>query len=250
MSGSVNFRDLGGYTTADGRAVRWGRVYRSGTLAEIDESGIVQIEKLGIETVFDLRSAEERTAAASRLPSSVTTLHVPIKDPSRFGRLRILQVLLFRRNHLADVLFDAYTRVMLDGNGKVLGSILSDIADSSAPVLIHCTAGKDRTGLTSALLLELLGVPRESIVGDYALSARFEAQIARRLDGDLRVLRKLRLTEAQIAPLLTATPNTIRNALAYLDDKYDSVESYVLQQCGVHVATLDKLRSRLLTDVQ
>ncbi|MGB1249952.1 MAG: tyrosine-protein phosphatase [Candidatus Promineifilaceae bacterium] len=248
LEGSVNLRDIGGYQTADGRTLRWGLVLRSGSLTRLTDRSVAELGEMGVSVVYDLRSAEEVRAAPDKLPNEVVYRHRPIVDPARFSQLKALWAVLFKRNQLAESLFEGYTRVMIDGNAQVIGEMLTAIADAdSGAILIHCTAGKDRTGLFVALLLCLLGVPLDVISADYSLSNQFYDLFAERLNTDLAVLRRLQLSDAQIKPLLTADPQILRRSLTYLTEKYGSVEQYLVDEAKVAPQTLEKLKAQLLT---
>ena len=247
LTGSVNLRDVGGYRAADGRTVRWGRVLRSGSLSTLTDEAVAELAGLGVSAIYDLRSAEEARHAPSRVPDGVAYRHRPIIDPSYLSDLKALWIVLFKRNQLAESLLEGYTRVMIDGNAPIIGEMLTALAESEhGATLIHCTAGKDRTGLFVAILLHLLGVPLDTIIADYELSNRFYTQFAKRLQTDLAILRRLRLTDDQIKPLLLADPHILRRALAYIVENYGSIEQYVLTKANVTPETLTRLRDNLL----
>ena len=251
LDGSVNLRDIGGYRAANGQTVRWGVVLRSGSLSSLTDVAVAQLGTIGVQVVYDLRSAEEAHVAPDRLPSGADYRHRPVVDPARFSQLKALWMVLFRRNQLSEGLFEGYTRVMIDGNASIIGEMLTTIAESdSGAVLVHCTAGKDRTGVFIAILLHLLGVPLETISADYNISNQFYDQFAKRLQTDLAVLRRLQLSNEQIKPLLIADPDLLRRSLTYIVDHYGSIERYAIEKAGVSEQTLARLRTRLLVDEQ
>lgn len=243
LPSGVNFRDVGGYTTDDGRAVRWGCVYRAGSLAELSDADVAYLGRLGLRLACDLRSADEVARQPDRLPPGATHRHQEIVG--EVGRLRRVVTLYRKRHRVQELLADVY-RVMLDQNGAVFAGVLRLAADpANRPLVIHCTAGKDRTGLTVALLLRALGVPEETVVADYTLSNNAYGVLAGRLRPEMARLYALGFGEVQLRPFLLAEARTLQDALAYLSRRYGSVAGY-LQRAGLDQDTLDRLREQLL----
>lgn len=247
IEGSVNFRDIGGYTTAEGLVIRPNLVYRSGTLSELTDLGVIQLAELGIHTIVDLRSIEEKDNAPDRLPSGVRYLHRPIADPSRMPRLRAVWTVFRQRNQLGQVLLDVYKRIIIDTNAHIIGELFNIIAANQGPLLIHCTAGKDRTGLSIALLLKLLTIPDSTIISDYAISNQFTDRFAQLIKRDLSMLSRVGLSDEQIRPIISADPAILTAALQHIDDQYGSLEQYLSTQTGIDTAKITHLRQILLT---
>lgn len=243
LESGVNFRDLGGYRTADGRAVRWGRVYRAGSLAELTDEDEAYLARLGLRLSCDLRSPEEVAAHPDRLPSEAETRHTAIA--AEVGRVRRVVTLFRKRHRIQELLQDVYT-IMLDQNGPVFAGIIRAAADpANLPLVIHCTAGKDRTGLAAALLLLALGVPEQTVIADYTLSNRAFDVLAGRMRPEMERLYAFGFGEMQVRPFLLAEARTLAGALAHLRRRYGSVEWYLLR-AGLEEATLDRLRETLL----
>ena len=240
----VNFRDVGGYRTTDGRAVRWGQVYRAGSLAELTDADVAALGALGLRLVCDLRSPDELGRHADRLPPGASYVHRPILG--EVGRLRRV-VTLYRKRHRLQELLEQIYHLMIDQNGPVIADVLRLAADpANRPLVIHCTAGKDRTGLTVALLLLALGVPEETVVADYTLSNYAFDVLAGRMRPEMARLYSFGFNEAQLQPLLLAEARTLRGALAYIHRRYGSLDWY-LQRAGLSDDTLQALRDELLT---
>jgi protein-tyrosine phosphatase len=245
LTGGVNFRDLGGYRTADGRAVRWGRVYRAGSLAELTDADVTYLERLGLRLSCDLRSPDEAERRPDRLPPGAAGLHRPIV--AEVGRLRRIVTLFRLRHRIQELLQNAYV-IMLDQNGAIFAEVIRLAADpANLPLVVHCTAGKDRTGLAAALLLLTLGVPEETVIADYTLSNRVFDVLAGRMRPEMERLYALGFGETQLRPFLLAEARTLTGTLAYLRRRYGSVEGY-LACAGITVETLEQLRATLLTD--
>lgn len=251
LAGAPNFRDLGGYATADGRRVRWGRVYRAGALSHLTDADLEVVAALGLRLVCDLRSAEEVEESPDRLPARNPPVYVRLPaapvDSKETQRQRLRAVLLDRRR-LHTLLLEFYTVTMIDHNASLYRQVFERLANpDNLPAVIHCTAGKDRAGMVSAVLLLALGVPEETVIADYTQSNRFYDHFERITQRSVRPLRALGVSVSDLYPLLIAHPDTLRAALAYLRERYGSVEAYLRGQAGVDDATLARLRDNLLT---
>lgn len=174
LDGPANFRDLGGYPTADGSWTRWGRVFRSDGLHALSDDDHGVVRRLGISTVFDLRSAAEVEQAPDRLPAGVDHVHLPMSSDVAQQRSMLERILdgdlpKFDEDDMAE----GYLR-MLEGFPDHISQMLHAVAEGQT-ILVHCTAGKDRTGITAMTMLGLAGVADPHILDDYEISARYRA---------------------------------------------------------------------------
>ncbi len=249
LEGTVNFRDLGGYTTTDGRHVRTGQIFRSAALHKLTDKDHALLHQLGIKLVCDLRSDEEIAIEPDRLPQDPTPeyLHLPLQfDEERDQRERV-RALLFNRRKLAGMMGDFYVRVMLEENPQIYGTIFKRLADpANLPTIIHCTAGKDRTGVASALILSILGVPEETIIADYSLSNRYYDNYFRYGEQVVSRLTWLGIRAEHLQPMFLANPASLRAALQYIREAYGSVENYLHECADVSASDLIALRANLL----
>jgi protein-tyrosine phosphatase len=244
LPGGVNFRDIGGYRTYDGRITRWGQVYRAGSMAALNDDEVAYLDRLGLRLSYDLRTLEEAERQPDRLPAAATLLHRPIVG--NVSRLRRIVTLYRKRHHIQEVLEAVYI-VMLDQNSQIFADIFHTAADpANLPLVIHCTAGKDRTGLATALLLSALGVPEETVVADYTLSNHAFDVLAGRMQPEMRRLYSFGFGEVQLRPFLLAEARTMEAALTYIRQRYGSLDWY-LQKAGVTDETLERVRDNLLT---
>lgn len=243
---AVNLRDIGGYPTADGRRVRWGRVYRSGTLNELSDEDAAAIAKLGLTAICDLRSAEEVAESpedAGRFGANYQHLPVQVSRNS----MRQLQAMLFQPSRLSDIMRTSYNDVMLESNATLIGGILRQMTDeSNFPMLFHCTAGKDRTGVVAAVLLATLGVPDDVIAADYALSNKFYHRFRDYLGVVLKKVRWLGVSLDALQPLMIADGGMMSEMLVKLREKYSSVDVYLTTRAGLTAADVAKLRANLI----
>ena len=170
LQGGRNFRDLGGYRTADGRTVKWGLLYRSGQMHDLTPADYAYLQKLGIRTVCDFRDTRERTGEPTLWPAGtaprifsddyaldMSGMMLP-GDPSTWTHDGIVAAMAATYPKLLDQFRGQYRRMF------------AELLAGNAPLAFHCTAGKDRTGVAAALLLSALGVPRATVIEDYLLS--------------------------------------------------------------------------------
>ncbi len=170
LAGPSNFRDIGGYAGADGRTVRWGVVFRSDTLRFTDDDVALARDRLQLRTIVDLRTDMEFGGLAgggkphyvARLDAvGATRHHLPMVDETRLRRQAADERPIRGRTYGS----------MLERGGATIRRTLELLADeANLPLVFHCSAGKDRTGILAAVLLGLLGVDEATIVADYALS--------------------------------------------------------------------------------
>ncbi|MET7769790.1 tyrosine-protein phosphatase [Nocardia sp. NPDC005366] len=165
VHGVQNARDAGGYRTTDGRWVRTGRVYRTGQLNNATPADLAVLTERNVRVVADLRTGLERAAGADRVPAGVTEHWDDVIGQAP------PQTLVTTLTG-GDDLYRAF--ITAPGANQAFASVLRDIiATTDGAVLYHCTAGKDRTGWTSAVLLSILGVDRDTVRQDYLLSNQY-----------------------------------------------------------------------------
>jgi protein-tyrosine phosphatase len=248
LEGPVNFRDLGGYPTAEGREVRWGQVYRSDSLETLTAADLGRLDELGIKLVCDLRRDEERAAAPSRVleHGDVRIEHLPIggiaaETKDMAGRMLRGEIPEVSAAMMADVYL-----TILDLHPDSFGAVVAHAADPAClPMVVHCTAGKDRTGVASALLLAALGVDDHTIAADYELSTEFESHA--RIAAVRPKLDAAGVDFAKVEAYFLAQRAVIATTLEGLRERYGGVEDYLMGHAGLSPATLDKLRDLLLT---
>lgn len=173
LHGGCNFRDIGGYATQTGRTVRWGRVYRAGVLSYFTDRDHDTLHGLDVRAICDLRRAEEREREPSAWPANRNQqrpAHLHWDDGSNTPTIRAFAA---RRPPTAGGMFDAmvdlYRALPVWMAGRIRG-LFDCIAAGSVPVVVHCAAGKDRTGVAIAVLLTALEVSRQTAIDDYLLT--------------------------------------------------------------------------------
>ena len=252
LPGTYNVRDVGGYATRDGRQVRWRTLFRADSLHRVTPEGQATLLGHGLRTVVDLRRDAERMAAPNvfaRLDGADLeggSLDGGAADPVQYVWISLAPDPTGpggRREIGPDTLAGTY-RAILDDRHDELRQVFARLAEPAAfPALVHCTAGKDRTGLVVALLLELTGVDRATVADDYALTATYLGE-AYRADARLRAAAAGYTWEAY-QHLLGSPAELMLETLAYLDARYGGAETF-LTTVGLDLAQLVAVRTALL----
>lgn len=242
LAGASNFRDLGGYATEDGKTVRWRKVFRSDALQDLTPEDASLLVGLGLGDVFDLRTTDEIEMFGTNPlgEHGVRHHHVPFNGHLGPAHQRAASVPDFD-DHVGFA--DMYL-TMLAGAGPSVARVFTHLAEGPEQAIVfHCAGGRDRTGMTAALLLGALGVSRETIEADYELTGQYLMMPAERLER-MRALYGDRPWNLKPGPLATP-PEVIRLTLQRLDAEYGSPEAY-LAQSGVTADHIAALRRNLL----
>ena len=240
FEGASNFRDLGGYPSALGGAVRWGMLYRAGRLDRLTVSDLEELAALGIRTVFDLRREDER----AQWPDPMPNVHLCLMSKVQAKRPLPHAELLVEHDHGVQFMRELYSGLLAHAAVEI-GSLFTTLAAPDAmPAVFHCAVGKDRTGLVAALLLTWLGVDRETVLDDFELSDEHVGQAQR--DELVRRMADRGIGPEAAAGILGAWRDSMADALDELDSRYGGIERYLLEQCGVHHDELLTLRLLLL----
>lgn len=234
LQGSTNFRDIGGYATQDGQTIRWKRLYRSDALARLTEDDLVVLSPLQVATLIDLRSHQELTQTGpSQLVSALgaTHRHLPFiaetTNPLDYASLPPLS--------------DLYVQ-MIEQGAPTVRAVFEALADNTTyPAVVHCAAGKDRTGVTVALVLRTLGVSDDIIAADYALTDGYLAEGIEKL----RALGEVEQYSKVPPGLLRAHAETMLGFLATVDSRFGGSDK-LLADAGVLPGTQAEIRNLLL----
>lgn len=234
LQGSANFRDLGGYAGVDGRTIRWKRLFRSDALAHLTEPDLATLGPIGVTTIVDLRSHDELAESG---PSPLIAAH-----GARHRHLPFLSQSAAPVDYSQlPPLSELYVQ-MLERGAPTIKAVFELLADDATyPAVVHCAAGKDRTGVTVALVLRTLGVDDETIAADYALTGIAMERILDRLRAAGR-LEQL----ASIRPdMFTADAATMLGFLATIDRQFGGTDQ-ILADSGVPSGATEQLRALLL----
>ena len=236
LAGASNFRDLGGYPGKDGRAVRWRQIFRSNHLGHLTEADIEVLRGLGLRSAFDFRGTEERVAAMCGV-EEIAVHSLPI-EPTVVAALRARRatVAALSSADALDVMRDSY-RNYVHQNTPSFRALFAHLLEDRAPLVIHCTAGKDRTGFACALILHALGVPDQTIAEDYLLTNRFYRRDPT-ASSDLPEEVKQVLARVE-ASFLAAAFDAIRT-------DYGDLENYLSDGLGLGASERTRLEARYL----
>lgn len=231
IAGALNFRDTGGLP-ADGGATRPGVLFRSGNLARVDAAGRAALQRLGLRRIIDLRDDAEVAWEPTRLADlGHETVRIPLFTGSTASFFA------------EDLTLDDLYRSLVDGSGEsIVAVVRAVIADQ--PVLVHCTVGKDRTGVTVALALAAAGVDEDAVVADYA---RTEALLpARRNEQVVAYLRSMHPEARHLEELATRSPApAMRRVLDDLRARFGAPVEF-LRAHGLRDEEIDELRRVLI----
>ena len=250
LRGADNFRDLGGYLTADGRSIKWGLVYRSNALNKLDAGDQAYLERLGVKRIVDFRAPDEVQDAPDQLTPQLTAAVQRL--PIEFKGLNVRQ--FSKRILHGDTAGLRFDTLLVDANQAMVrqfSPVFRDwlhglAADGGSPQVFHCTAGKDRTGFAAAVLLLSLGVPKDTVMQDYlASNAYLEAGNARSMRM-IRIFSLFRTDPGIVRPLLIVEPRYLDAAFGAMQQDYGSIDGYLRQALGVDDAFREQLRQRLL----
>jgi len=246
LEGAVNFRDLGGYKSADGRTIKWGKIFRSDGLARLTRNDHAILQQMGLKLVVDLRRESEVKKSPDNLPeeNSIDYLHLPVSGTD-FDTVTAMERL---KKGDTDWLTESFMRDgyinNIDSYASAWGTVMRRLSDSeNLPLVFHCTAGKDRTGACAALILLILGVPEETVILDHGLSNLYLADY---LETIYAYLKEFGVEREKILPYLTAPHDAIVALLDHLRNKYGSAENYLITKADVSPEILDKLRMDFL----
>ncbi|RSS70328.1 tyrosine-protein phosphatase [Streptomyces sp. WAC06614] len=238
LEGAVNFRDAGGYRTASGQWVKMGEVYRSDALGRLTPADEAKLRRLGVTTVFDLRTADERAKSPDKVPAGATYQVVDVFAGS--GSFRTMPR---TPDEAVKAMVDAEKVMVSSDAGKAAYTqVMNGIRhDDRRAVLYHCTAGKDRTGWSSAALLTALGVPRETVLADYLASNDY-----RKAANDA-ILSHLPAPQAAVyKPLLDVRPEYLNAGYDEVTATYGTFDRYVAEGLGLDARELKDLKKDLL----
>jgi protein-tyrosine phosphatase len=246
FDGAANFRDIGGYPTNRHKQVKWRKVFRSGNLASLTDNDHRILREIGIQSICDFRSAEEIARQPNRLPekTSLQYLHLPIVNKTMEPTEAVTRIMKGDIGWFTqDFMVNAYIE-KIEAFPDVWHLFFKYLCRRSfRPLLFHCTAGKDRTGVCAALILLCLGVSEKWVIHDHALSNIYNAKQTQKIQDNLR---KVGVDPEKLMDYLTAPKSAIVAVIEHINNKYGSARDYLVQKAKVKVAWIEKLEEDLL----
>ncbi|MFT3827460.1 MAG: tyrosine-protein phosphatase [Chitinophagaceae bacterium] len=239
MEGTVNFRDIGGYATKDGHSVKWGKIYRSADISKLTARDIQVMEGKNIHTVIDFRGVKEAEAAPDKLPAQTEYTLCPAGSDSLPDAKQMIA-------YLKDGSFlqKFYSSTQYFGpRYKPFFQKLLILPDNQS-LIYHCTGGRDRTGMATALLLYILGVPQSTIEADFVASNVYLEPMNNRMFQGLAQSSGMDLNTIKSA--FELKPELIQTMFSSITAKYGSVESFFQTELGIGQAEIQTLKKKFL----
>jgi protein-tyrosine phosphatase len=261
LDGQSNFRDIGGYTTADGHKVKWGEVYRSGELQKLSDKDVAKLDALNVKSVANfLTEGEIKSRGQDRLPQGTREIPLPM-EAGNMGDLAAVIVEARQTGDFSKVpveLNPEIHRLLIDEGREYYATLLREIADpDNRPFVYHCSHGVHRTGTATAILLSALGVPWETVRKDYLLSNKYRKQEIDRRVNELQLLAAQTLnieTEqvdmTNIKAFYILQPEYIDASLEQAVKQYGSMDNYIRDGLDITDEELASLREQLLEPVK
>ena len=237
LDGATNFRDLGGYRGRDQRPLRWRRLFRSDHLAHLSDADRRALAQLGVKRAFDFRGTQERAAATYELPG--LQQHSLAIEPSVAQRMADLlrSGVVLDEAHMTELMHELYVH-LVDANAGRYAEWFDHLLADDSPLVFHCTAGKDRTGVAAALLLAALGVPRPVIEQDFLLSNQHYRRP--------HFTNPNAIPEAALAVLWGVRPSFLQTALGTIETRLGGLEHYLGTRMKLTPAARERLAASYL----
>ena len=231
LQGASNFRDLGGYVGAQGRPVQWCKLFRSDHLGDLDAADIAQLDSLGLTRVCDFRGVVERAAHPCAMPG--LAVHALSIEPTV---VQALEDFALRNKGIQEAdavrLMQQTYRAFVTDNSARYAELFGHLLHSDAPLVFHCTAGKDRTGFAAALILSALGVSRDDIMQDYLLTNQLYKPPAM-VGGDAPPEVRAAVRRVQ--------PDYLQASLDVVDADFGGMDRYLEKALGLAADDLKRL---------
>ncbi|MFJ7968816.1 tyrosine-protein phosphatase [Streptomyces sp. NPDC096324] len=236
LDGAVNFRDAGGYRTSDGHWVKMGEIYRSDALNKLSDADLAKLRRLGIHAVYDLRMASERSSAPDRVPSGASYTVADVLAGSS-----TLTAMPATEAEAVEMMVDGEKFMVSGDTARAAYTTVYAGAADGGGVLYHCTAGKDRTGWSSAALLTALGVPRSTVTNDYLASNTYRAAV------NAATLAAMPPAQAAVyKPLLDVRAEYLNSGFDEVRAQYGDFRSYLRDGLHIDARELRDLKRELL----
>lgn len=231
LEGGFNFRDLGGIVNKDGRVIRSGILYRGAELSNLTDPDLEKLNQIPIRTIVDFRTTYERAKNPDKIPNTcINEMHLDIISGNFYT---LLEEIKNGQKEPKQFMIDLNITFAKDDNSVTQFTAFFEIIQNQSlhPILFHCTAGKDRTGFASALILSALNVDMDTILDDYVLSNQYvESNYAHLLN-----------LNPKFKDLLIVCPEYIQRSFKYIEEQHGSVKNYLENVLKVDLDLMQKL---------
>lgn len=246
LEGGQNFRELGGYKTSDGREVKWGMLYRSGAMNHLTEGDFRYLASLGLKTIVDFRDNSERKKEPLSWPAgsgpNVLTRDYSMDHSALVGPLTQPGLTGEQAKAAMATLYREIPISFADQYRVLFAQLLQD----QQPLAFNCSAGKDRTGVAAAILLTVLGVPRETVIEDYLLSNQHFRPRTETVAGDPNAEFYRRLSPDVLKALMGVDRSYLEAAFATMESQPGGMEGYYRDKLGLDATKIALLRAKYL----
>ena len=243
LKGAINFRDLGGYSTKDGRQVRWGKLFRSADISKLTENDLNILLALNIKYDCDLRGEKEAEASPDKIPADIERLFLPAGSENVKAGISDYLPYLKNENKADSMMFTMYSHIeFFQKKYKPIFDHLLMLGTDKA-LLLHCSAGKDRTGIAAALILFALGVDESIIYEDYE-ATNFYRKVSN--EQNIKALVAQGVSEKAAFRLMTADRKYLKATFDAIRKRYGSIELFLETEMGLTKESTDILKRKYL----
>lgn len=247
VQGAPNFRDLGGYSTSDGRLVKWGMLYRTDSLSELSADDQKYLERLNIRRIVDFRIPDEAADAPDKLPPDLRVRYVNMPVGFNNGNYNEFVKKIMSGDtqglNLERALEDANVKFVREFTPTLRDWLHGLVETGDGAQVFHCTAGKDRTGLAAALFLLSLGVTKDQVMQDYLASNAYLQQKNAKSLLKMRVFSLGRADTKGVQPMMEVRRSYLQAAFDTMQQDYGSIDNYLHEGLGVDDAFRERLRA-------
>lgn len=242
FDGSVNFRDIGGYQTEDGRVVRHDSLFRCGNMSYLSAKGMADLQALGIRAVCDFRSTDERDAHPNHWMADSDIHYAYRDDKDRIGDMADFYLGIQDAPEKAAEIMRAGYRTMPYNLAPSYRTLFEILLAAKVPMIFHCAGGKDRTGIAAGLILTALGVPQSTILLDYQATDRQVDTLYQLMMDQTKDIPGINPDRDLWSPLLASDPNNLLASFDEMTQRDGSVNAYLETHCGLDANAIQRLR--------
>jgi protein-tyrosine phosphatase len=244
LQGAINVRDIGGYKTKDNKQVKWGKIYRSAEINNLTASDIAKLESLSINYILDFRGIQEAAAAPDKIPDGCERISLSAGSNNIENGTSTILKMLKETNNTDSLMMYFYTVIdSFPQRYKPMFNTLLNQKEDKA-ILYHCTAGKDRTGIATALILYALGVDEETIMQDYEASNVYRAAYNEKMSGML--VKMYGINQEAANALMGVNRKYLQATFNTITARYGTINNYLAKEMGLKNKQINKLKAKYL----